>query len=141
MAKPDYRKCEAMVVFYEQIKRNMIQVADYYGFNLIIDDYAYTITLQAKNVEGVWTNWLTYELKEDRVLRDNTAWLNIWLNQTRPDLTAEVLVCLVNDLNLALLRQEDEKIKIYELINRRDWQKIAGVEDALKDARFIENQC
>ena len=136
MAKPDYRKCEAMVVLYEQIKRNMIQVADYYGFNLIIDDCAYTITLQAKNVEGVWTNWLTYELKEDRVLRDNSAWLNIWLNQTRPDLTADALVCLVNDLNLALLRQEDEKIKIYELINRRDWQKIAGVEDALKDARF-----
>ena len=136
MAKPDYRKCEAMVVLYEQIKRNMMQVADYYGFNLIIDDCAYTITLQAKNVEGVWTNWLTYELKEDRVLRDNTAWLNIWLNQTRPDLTADMLVCLVNDLNLALLRQEDEKIKIYELINRRDWQKIAGVEDALKDSRY-----
>ena len=136
MAKPDYRKCEAMVVLYEQIKRNMIQFADYYGFNLIIDDCAYTITLQAKNVEGVWTNWLTYELKEDRVLRDNTAWLNIWLNKTRPDLTADVLVCLVNDLNLALLRQEDEKIKIYELINRRDWQKIAGVEDALKDSRY-----
>ena len=90
--------------------------------------------LLAKNVDGEYTVWL-YRKGNTIYVRGNTDNLNIWLSDTRKDLTADMLIEFCKELNV----WADEygwEIPLNVIINPEDWQDIADVEDASEDERY-----
>ena len=113
---------------------DFIKVAKEYGFKARRTDYG--AVLKAQNTDGKWVNWIEYH-KDNGLLRyDNTDVLNIWLSDTRQDLTPQKLEWFVVDLNYALERYDDDELLLKDIIDPEDWQAIANVPDASQDIRY-----
>lgn len=104
-----------------------------FGFEFI-DDGNYNV-VKAKNTDGEWTKWFSFDkTKNIFIVRGNTDYLNIWLSETRKDLSAERLIAFANRLN------KIAPVSISELIDPEDWQEIAGVKDAFDDPRYFNRE-
>lgn len=93
--------------------------------------------LLAKRKDGKEVEWLY--VKDNKVhLVGNTDQMNIWLCDTRPDMTPERIIEFVKDLNM-WLDAYNQEIHLYTLIDPEDWQEIANIPDASEDVRYTEN--
>lgn len=98
-----------------------------------------TVALYAKNTDGQWTTWFSITVREDGeglIRGSNTDQSNIWLHQTRPDMTPERCVEFFQHLNDTLGLFGEGAIKLCSWIDPEDWQEIAGVNDAHEDPRY-----
>lgn len=93
-----------------------------------------TEALLAKNTDGEDTVWI-YRIDNTVFCLGNTDNLNIWLSDTRKDLTAMRLVEFVKDLN-DWSKNYGWSIPTRIIIDPEDWQEIAGVCDAYEDKRY-----
>lgn len=111
------------------------ELAEKYGFEAEQNDFM--ISLGAKNTDGEWTPWIRYNYHFEEVLIcGETDTLNIWLSETRPDMTPEKCVAFVDELNKLFDFHGSDTIIIRDLIDPEDWQEIANVPDASEDERF-----
>ena len=114
-------------------KNSLNQVARKYGFGFRKTDN--TETLTAKNTDGKWTGWIKHSIANEEVeVKGDTDNLNLWLHETRPDLSPEKIVAFVKDLNECLC--VEPPIALSDIIDPEDWQEIADVEDAHTDSRY-----
>lgn len=117
----------------------MKNIALKYGFKFVrTSDGA---ELMAKNTDRCWIPWIRYTIikgDENKVtLIGNTDNLNLWLYDTRPDLTPELLVEFVRALNKTFgWNNTNEGYKLSQLIDPEDWQEIADISDAYSDKRY-----
>lgn len=113
--------------------KNFKELGKAFGFNMVEMD-GMTI-LQSKDTDGEYTDWLKYNAETDTlIIVGNTDYLNIWLHETRPDLTPEKLVEFNNRLNEIM--QFNKKLELGQYVDREDWQEIADVCDAGQDERW-----
>ena len=114
-------------------------LAKQYGFKVLQDGEAYRLC--AKNTDNRWTRWISYYPEKDTVsFYGNTDYLNIWLCDTRKDLTPEKCLKFVEDLNNLFELKGEDKLLIKDLIDPEDWQEIAGVHDAYEDKRYSSDK-
>lgn len=107
------------------------QWANKYGFCLRETQKGFNV--MAKDVDGRWFAWIKYGSYHKTVsIMGNSDECNLWFCETRPDLTPEVIVNMVIELNAAL----ETEITIQALIDPEDWQEIAHVQDADEDDRY-----
>jgi len=125
----------------EAIEEEMMQAQEFmrlgekYGFKVMAQGSK--LNLYAKNTDNQWTQWISYDSQKNSVsCRGNTDHLNIWLYDTRKDLTPEKCLSFVEDLNKAFLLTGKDRFQIKELIDPEDWQEIAQVKDAHQDERY-----
>ncbi len=113
-------------------------LAEKYGFRIFNDGpTGGTVSLCAKNTDGQWTRWIRYDPQKNEVaLRGETDFLNIWLYETRPDMTPEKCVAFVDELNNLFEFYGADKILVRDLIDPEDWQEIADIRDASEDERY-----
>ena len=90
--------------------------------------------LLAKNTDGKCAVWI-YRKDNTIFVYGNTDNLNIWLSDTRKDLSADTLVEFCNELN-EWANEYGWTIPLRVIIDPEDWQEIAGVEDASEDKRY-----
>lgn len=95
-----------------------------------------TEALLSKNTDGEDTVWI-YRIDNTVFCIGNTDNLNLWLSDTRKDLTADRLVEFVKDLN-DWSENYGWSISTRIIIDAEDWQEIAGVCDAYEDKRYSE---
>lgn len=96
-------------------------------------------SISAQNTDGEWTEWFFYNVDFRFVyVRGNTDNLNLWLHETRPDMTAERCIQMVDDLN-KLFQGDCVRFAVSSLIDPEDWQEIAGIQDAYEDPRYTSN--
>lgn len=113
-------------------------VAKEYGFKVM--QYGDSYRLCAQNTDHKWVSWVGFYPKEDKVSYfGNTDYLNIWLCDTRKDLTPEKCLQFVGELNNALELSGDDRFLVRNLIDPEDWQVIAQVYDAYKDLRYLSS--
>lgn len=111
-------------------------VAEKYGF--MARSSGNTTTLICKDTDGKNCRWIIYNQKLNScTIVGNTDQLNLWLYETRPDLTPERIIQFVKDLNTAL--ETEDQILLRNLIDPEDWQEIAGIPDAHADERYRLN--
>jgi hypothetical protein len=128
------KECKRMLSKNEMIK-NFKSVGEKYGFPVV--EKGNKATLKAINTDGKQVDWIKYNRDTDIVTCiGNTDQCNIWLRDTRKDLTAEKIMQFVDDLNKVFDLQGD-KFTIRNLIDPEDWQEITNVPDAHADARYI----
>ena len=119
----------------ENVAQKFKDLAEKYGFKIIQDGD--TLSLCAKNTDDRWTRWIKYNPGKHEVsLCGETDYLNIWLGETRPDMTPEKCVSFVDELNNLFEFFDTDKILVRDLIDPEDWQEIAGIPDASEDIRF-----
>lgn len=112
-------------------------IAKEYGFSSNCTKDKITIT--AKDTDGRSTEWFSIMVKEDglvHVMGNNTDQCNIWLHETRPDMTPERCVEFFKRLSDAMGLLGEDGIKMRTWIDPEDWQQIAGVRDAYEDERY-----
>lgn len=115
--------------------RKLKDLAMAYGFKPIMNGSNYMLC--AKNTDNRWTPWITYNPKTCSVsCRGNTDHLNLWLHETRKDLTPENCLSFVEDLNRTFQLTGENRFSVKELIDPEDWQEIADIPDAHKDIRY-----
>jgi radical SAM superfamily enzyme len=96
---------------------NMKKLAEKYGFK--IAETSVGTDLICKNTDGKDFGWIKYNQNTDTVtLVGNTDQCNLWLGETRPDLTPERIIEFVKDLNEALEMETPYKLK--DLIDGED---------------------
>lgn len=95
-----------------------------------------TEALLAENTNGKDTVWI-YRIDNTISCSGNTDSLNLWLSDTRKDLTADKLVEFIKDLN-NWSENYGWSIPTRVVIDAEDWQEIAGVRDAYEDKRYSE---
>ena len=111
------------------------EVAKEFGFRTINRNK--NIKIRAKNTDGKYVNWMDYNATTDIFrIYGNTDYLNIWLSDTRPDLTSEMLVEFVKKIN-SILDLED-KLLLKDIIDPEDWQEIANIFYAYDDERYVK---
>lgn len=105
---------------------------DEYGFKLTDEDGEYIIwgieTVDEEPVEWLWYNPVT-----DIVQATDTDKNNMWLYESRPDLSADDIVEMIG--RLAVILDWDDLV-VEKMVDPEDWQEIAGVRDAYADERF-----
>lgn len=107
------------------------EVGDKYGFPVI--EKGNYIVMKAGNTDGKLTEWIKYTPKSDMIsITGNTDNMNIWLHETRPDMTANKCIQFVRELSNAL----DYILRVKDLVDPEDWQEIANVDDAMEDIRY-----
>lgn len=124
------------------IKLNdMVKIAEKYGFRAkIINGYKHwnndlntdnhrSVQISAKNTDNRLVTWFLWDSVRDVLYGDNTDQCNIWLCNTRPDLTPEQLISFFTELC--------ERAALKTLVDPEDWQEIADVRDAYEDERYI----
>lgn len=105
------------------MENKLLSISKTYGFEILRDGCI--ISICSKNIDGVLQRWVQYNKEIDTVtIAGNTDHLNIWLYQTRPDLTKTKIIDFVNDLNNVFELDNDNKIELFELIDQEDWQEI-----------------
>ena len=67
---------------------------------------------------------------------NNTDCLNIWLCDTRKDLTADALLHFFREIYISLNIVDDTILKTY--VDPEDWREIAHVQDAYDDIRYTK---
>lgn len=118
--------------------QNFKDLAKRYEFKILQDGDTYKLC--AKDTDNHWTRWIGFSPKEDKVsFYGNTDHLNIWLCDTRKDLTPEKCIKFVEELNEVFKLSGKDKILIKELIDPEDWQEIADVRDAYQDKRYTSS--
>ena len=116
-----------------EIAADVNALAEKYGFKAVITENEFT--LQATDVDGDQVDWIRYVPAFDRVtLFGNTDHLNIWLSDTRPDMTPEKAISFVQEARLAF----NYAFALRDMIDPEDWQEIADVPDASEDERYTE---
>ncbi len=116
----------------------LAEVAKEYGFKTVRDG-DYSITFRAKSTDGHWVSWFTIipSLKGARHIKgNNTDQANIWLGETRPDMTPERCIAFFEEINHTLGLFGEDRVEPSEWIDPEDWQIIANVHDAYTDARY-----
>lgn len=110
-------------------------VAKKYGFHIAREGGQWKLC--AKNTDNQWARWICFDPQKSSVsIRGNTDHLNIWLFDTRKDLTPEKCLQFVADLNDVFEFQGKDKLQVRQLIDPEDWQEIANVRDAYSDKRY-----
>lgn len=101
-----------------------------YDFNGRVMDFV----IQAENVDGNWADWIAFGEHEGwpELISCDTDRANIWLCQTRPDITADD-ICEFTD---QIAEATDFEIEVSNIVDPEDWQEIAGVANAYDDPRF-----
>ena len=122
---------------FAAIFNGLSKIADKHGFKAT--KTTSTLNVMARNTDGDWIFWIKYDYSKDTLYFGDTDYLNIWLCDTRPDLTDKQIIDFIQELNNAYGFKGDEKIKVKELISPEDWQEIAKVSDASNDKRYAEN--
>lgn len=112
-----------------------------YGFTARRHEhYPERYSICARNTDDESTEWFWYNKVDSTIyVRGNTDHLNIWLRDTRPDLTAELCIQMITDLNALFRFLGESRFKISTLIDPEDWQDIANVPDAFEDPRYTDN--
>lgn len=112
------------------------ELAEEFGFRTINRNK--NIKIRAKNTDGKYVNWMDYNATTDifRIYGD-TDYLNIWLSDTRPDLTSENIVDFVNKLN-NIMNFKENKVTVRDIIDPEDWQEIANIFYAYDDERYVK---
>lgn len=110
------------------------------GFNFKPRESGKTIAaLLCKDTDSCYRKWIIYYPDTGCCLiAGNTDKLSLWLYRTRPDLTPDLIIQFVKELN-AVLETGPEPILVRELIDPKDWQGIAGIPDAYADDRYRLN--
>lgn len=112
----------------------LVELSNKYKFKPIVKDDK--VTLCAKNTDGKWTDWIRYDSNKNTVnVIGNTDQCNIWLSDTRKDLTPEAIINFVDDLNVVLYKV-DAEVALKTLVDPEDWQEIANINDAYDDSRY-----
>lgn len=131
------------------------RVAQKYGFKARCGSSVQTITygevdapvytIMAKNTDNHWVTWFSVipdmGMKyghEAFLVGNNTDVMNIWLHETRKDLTPENCVMFFAELNAIFNFTDDDMILLKDWIDSEDWQEIAGVHDASCDPRYTD---
>ena len=111
--------------------KGFIEVGVKYGFPVVQrNNY---IVMKTNNTDGKMVNWIKYMPKSDTVtIIGNTDNMNIWLHETRPDMTVDRCIQFIKELSDAL----DCRLRVKELIDPEDWQEIANISDAAEDIRY-----
>lgn len=118
--------------------QNFKELAKRYGFKVLSEGACFKLC--AKNTDNQWTRWIGFYSKEDKVsIFGNTDHLNIWLGDTRKDLSPEKCIQFIEELNEIFKLPDDNKLLIKELIDPEDWQVIADVRDAYQDERYTSS--
>lgn len=113
-------------------------LAEKYGFKAKC--HGDIFVLQAKNTDGCWINWIEcHPIRKKVVVVGNTDNCNLWLCDTRKDLTAERITAFVRELNAFTKHTCDTTCKLRVLIDPEDWQEIANIADASTDERYTNN--
>lgn len=87
-----------------------------------------SVIVYAKDTDGKETRWFEYHSIGNLYVGNNTDCCNIWLYETRPDLTPEDLVTMFSEI----------KAELKAYVDPEDWQEIAGVCDAYEDKRYTD---
>lgn len=118
---------------------NFSYIAHKYGFKFTehcTSKYDYSVSIEAKNTDNEFVTWLTYfPFKEELQIMGNTDELNLWLCDTRSDMTPDKIISFIDDLNVGLEKANIE-VSVKELIDPEDWQEIANIPDASEDQRY-----
>lgn len=88
------------------------------------------IAIRAKNTDGRWVTWFTIfpdDKGQRKVSGNNTDQCNIWLNETRPDMTPERCIEFFEVLSHTMGLYGESKLKMSMWIDPEDWQSIAGI--------------
>jgi len=118
----------------DKLKDEFEKIAKDYDFK--VKDNTKEVSLCARNTDGEWRKWITYDVRENKFLTaGNTDECNFWFCDTRKDMNPEKILNFVADLN-TILRKFGTYIKLSSLIDSEDWQKIANVKDAYEDDRY-----
>lgn len=138
-------KADGQVSITESIEEVMMQaqefsqLADKYGFKVLSQGSKFNLC--AKNIDNRWTPWITYDSQRDSVsFHGNTDQLNIWLCDTRKDLTPEKCLSFVDELNKIFYLTGKGRFLVKDLIDPEDWQELANVPDAYGDKRFVSGR-
>lgn len=112
-------------------------VAKEYGFgaNCTKDK----VVIATKDTDGMVTEWFSITVDTDGLVHvrgNNTDQCNIWLHETRPDMTPERCMEFFKRLSDAMGLLGKDGIKMRTWIDPEDWQQIAGVRDAYEDERY-----
>ena len=101
--------------------------------------------IQARNTDKHWINWFSIVpdmgLKHQHnslVIGNDTDVINVWLYETRPDLTPEDCVMFFAELNSLFHLEGEDMILLKDWIDPEDWQEIADVTDAYDDPRYTD---
>ena len=114
---------------------NLMKVCKKYGFQPF--DTNNQIFIFAFNRFECKQTWLSYIPNTNKLnIYGNTDKLNLWLCDTRPDLTADKIVDFISEVNKALGLKGENRLTIKKLIAPEDWQEIANIDDAFKDKRY-----
>lgn len=120
------------------MKLAFLEVARDYGFEMRDEDD--TIVLVAKNTDGEDVEWIRLNKKAGVVkVLGNTDHCNLWFHMTRKDLTPDILMHFVQDLNRVFQLKGKHAISLRDLIDPEDWQEIAGIHDAHLDERYLKS--
>ena len=112
----------------------LVKICKKYGFKVFVSNNQ--ICINAKNRFEWVTHWFSYTPNLGLFIKGNTDKLNLWLCDTRPDLTADKVVEFVSEVNKILSLKGENRLTIKKLIAPEDWQEIAKVDDAFKDKRY-----
>lgn len=127
------------VVHDHEMARSPAERFDNLGtkYNFLVSKYEDHLDLCAHNTDGNWTPWIRYYPATDSIACvGKTDHLNIWLSETRKDMTPERCLQFVEDLNSTMELTAAEQFSVSELIDPEDWQQLADVKDAYQDGRY-----
>ena len=131
------------------------QVVEKYGFKARCGDTVESVNygtinapvfiIQAKDKDGHWVNWFRIVpdmgLKHKHnslVIGNDTDVINVWLYETRPDLTPENYVMFFAELNGLFHLYGEDRVLLKDWIDPEDWQEIADVTDAYEDPMYTD---
>ena len=117
----------------------LAEVAERYGFKSRRYFNSEYIDILAKNTDKQWCTWFSILPDSGGVRKikgNNTDQCNIWLYDTRPDMTPEKCIEFFDELSDTLGLFGDDRLKLSTWIDPEDWQELAGVHDAYEDERY-----
>lgn len=120
------------------MEERLIACATQYGFRA--RPLGENVLIFARNIDGCWVTWIKYNARLNSVCcMGNTDYLNLWLGVTRSDLTPEMCIAFLTELNSILDLHGENRFHLWELIDPEDWEELANVVDAHTDPRYTEN--
>lgn len=106
-------------------------VEECFGFKVLLSPYsADYVIIMAKNTDGKWVSWFTvlpnHSGREPLFRGFNTDHANIWLSETRPDMTEARCHAFFDAIEheLGVLKEEKDPNLIPAFIDPEDWQTI-----------------
>lgn len=125
----------------EPVVECLAEIVKEYGFRFVCRSDA--IDIRAKTTDGHWCNWFTITPDFQgscKIVGNNTDQADIWLYETRPDMTPDQCVKFFQEISRTLGLYGDNRILPSEWIDPEDWQCIAGVHDAYSDERYTKGK-